>query len=147
MSGDRIAYVQTSSYKYRLVEAYELRLSFPLAEPCEVAGFVRLVPAGMGARLEVCTGYAWDGPSGPTFDTRSFLRGSLVHDALYQLLRTGRLPSDPWRLRADVLLRDLCREDGMSWFRSAYVYAAVRVFGGRAARARPEAQAIVLFAP
>jgi hypothetical protein len=36
-------------------------------------------------------GYAWNGPSGPTLDTRNFMRGSLVHDALYQLMREGRM--------------------------------------------------------
>ena len=33
--------------------------------------------------LIIRPGYAWDGPSGPTFDTPSFMRGSLIHDVLY----------------------------------------------------------------
>ncbi|HUS89668.1 MAG TPA: hypothetical protein VMW91_10000, partial [Desulfosporosinus sp.] len=34
-------------------------------------------------------GYAWDGPSGPTFDTPNFMLGSLVHDVFYQAMREG----------------------------------------------------------
>ena len=46
--------------------------------------------------------YAWDGPSGPTIDTKNFMRGSLVHDALYQLMRHEHLSSDEWRAVADL---------------------------------------------
>ena len=83
-------------------------------------------------RLEIKRSYAWDGPSGPTIDTSNFMRASLVHDALYQLTRLGAIPYDH-RRHADRLLRKLCREDGMSWFRAWYVYAAVRLFGGSSA--------------
>jgi len=76
--------------------------------------------------LEV--GYAWDGPSGPTIDTPSFMRGSLVHDALYQLMRDGALDREH-RKHADGLLRKICLEDGMNKFRAWYVYRAVRIFG------------------
>ena len=58
-------------------------------------------------RLEVKRTYAWDGPSGPTIDTRNFMRGSLVHDALYQLIRLEVLPPES-RKRADQLLREIC---------------------------------------
>jgi len=83
-----------------------------------------------GGRLELRRGYAWDGASGPAINTKNFVRASLVHDALYQLIRLGVLDKDGDRKIADELLRDIAREDGMSWFRSSYVYAAVRAFGG-----------------
>lgn len=94
---------------------------------CTVPGFIELDDDGV---LEIGVNYAWDGPSGPTIDTPSFMRGSLVHDALYQLIREGKLPC---RLRrtADRLLRELCVEDGMWRWRAAYVYASVRLFGAR----------------
>jgi hypothetical protein len=60
----------------------------------------------------ISKGYAWDGPSGPTIDTGNFMRGSLIHDALYQLMRTGNLPTS-FRERADLLLRKTCIDDGM----------------------------------
>ena len=73
--------------------------------------------------------YAWDGPSGPTFDTKTFMRGSLVHDVYYQLMREGHLDRKKWRKYADEELRRICLEDGMSKFRAWYVYKTIRVFG------------------
>jgi hypothetical protein len=74
-------------------------------------------------------GYAWDGPSGPTIDTKNFMRGSLVHDILYQAMSEGILDVK-WRMQADKELVKCCKEDGMSAFRRWYVYLAVRCFGG-----------------
>jgi hypothetical protein len=112
-------------YRYQLKRAYSVNT--PLRPPADVVSeFVVLEAAG---DLHVRSGYAWDGPSGPTFDTLSFMRGSLVHDALYQLIREGHLPRDPFREHADRLLREHCREDGMSALRAWYVYQAVRLRG------------------
>ncbi|MDJ0785551.1 MAG: hypothetical protein QNK05_02015 [Myxococcota bacterium] len=104
-------------------------------------GWVSLTRSG---RLTLKKGYAWDGPSGPTIDTKDFLRGSLVHDACYQLMRERLLPGRR-RKPADVLLWLICLEDGMPKPRADYVYHAVRVFGGRAARPprRPRSQILV----
>ena len=85
--------------------------------------------------LRIAQRYAWDGPSGPVVHTRTFLRASLVHDALYQLMRASLLDATGYRKPADRLLRQMCRADGMSWLRAGYVYLAVRLFG--AAHARP----------
>ena len=78
-------------------------------------------------------GYAWDGPSGPTFDTPAFMRGSLIHDALYQLIREKHLRPE-FRVVADKILYDILREDGMSLIRAKIAYRGVRWFGGYAAR-------------
>lgn len=88
--------------------------------------FIALDGAG---NITIRAGYAWDGPSGPTIDTKNFMRGSLVHDALYQLMREGHLDHDACRDPADRLLQALCREDGMSAFRAWYVYQGVSRFG------------------
>ena len=80
-------------------------------------------------RLTIKKGYAWDGPSGPAIDTRNFMRGSLVHDALYQLMRERFLKKKKYRKPADNLLRKMCREDGMFCIRSNWVYIGVRLFG------------------
>jgi hypothetical protein len=90
--------------------------------------FVWLDESGL---LGLSRGYAWDGASGPAINTKNFVRASLVHDSLYQLIRLGILDKDTDRKVADQLLRDIAKEDGMSSFRAAYVYAAVRLFGGR----------------
>ena len=50
--------------------------------------------------------------------------------ALYQLMDEGHLSKKGDRLMADKLLRRICRQDGMSWFRAFYVYKTVRMFGG-----------------
>ena len=77
--------------------------------------------------LRIYAHYAWDGPSGPTFDTMTFMRASLFHDALCQLIGEGLL-GKKYRKYADQLLRQHCLEDGMSEFRAWYVYMAVRAY-------------------
>jgi len=94
--------------------------------------------------LVIKKGYAWDGPSGPTFDTPNFMRGSLVHDALYQLLR-NELLEPKWREEADNELARMCREDGMSRIRAWWVHRSVRLGGGPAAS--PEARKKIHTAP
>jgi hypothetical protein len=83
--------------------------------------------------LEISKGYAWDGPSGPTCDTLNFMRGSLVHDVLYQLIRLKEIPPR-YREYADLMLKKISLEDGMSSFRAGYVYQTVRLFAGESAK-------------
>ena len=87
------------------------------------------VELGTDGWLKIHAGYAWDGPSGPTVDTRNFMRGSLVHDALYQLMRERHIDRDKWKDTADKLLRQMCLEDGMSTVRAWWVYHGVSSFG------------------
>ena len=90
-------------------------------------------------KLLILDGYAWDGPSGPAIDTVNFMLGSLVHDALYQLIRLGHLDLT-WRGTADEVLREICIEDGMSAMRAWWVYTSVKAFAQRAARLSSEPQ-------
>jgi hypothetical protein len=83
-------------------------------------------------RLTARVGYAWDGPSNPGPDVPRFMRASLAHDALYQLMRMGRLPnSRRHRLHADRHFLSVLREDGafppLRWA----AYHAVRLFSYR----------------
>ena len=119
-----IAY--SSGYKYQLASAYVVAVGIKLT-----ANTKFLVLTGTGD-LFIKAGYAWDGPSGPTFDTKNFMRGSLVHDALYQLMREGHIPED-YREQADRLLQRMCIEDGMTAIRAWWVYKAVRFAGGPSA--------------
>ncbi len=130
-------------YKYQLMEDYAHEIDLRPEGDIEFR-FVALSAAGL---LRVRKAYAWDGPSGPTIDTRNFMRGSLVHDALYQLMRLGALDYRVHRKRADELLRDICREDGMSALRSWAVYRAVRLFGESNAQPREEPEVEVICAP
>lgn len=116
-------------YKYQLVDQYMV--------------LVRIIPGnfiqtdyinlGTDGQLVIKKGYAWDGPSGPTVDTATFMRGSLVHDALYQLMRMRLLENEKWRKEADKELRRICLEDGMPWLRAWWVYQGVRIGGKKAA--------------
>ena len=118
-----------TNYKYELAERYsiqtEIKPEKDIYEPDEDYPLITLLKDGT---LSISPSYAWDGPSGVSVDTKNFMRGSLVHDALYQLMRQKKLSLD-YRLYADELLRDICKEDGMSSFRAWYVYKAVRKFG------------------
>lgn len=78
--------------------------------------------------LFVRENYAWDGATGPTWQDSKNKRGSLVHDALYQLMREGHLGFG-YRKLADQELIRICKEDGMSGFRAWYYMLAVRTFG------------------
>jgi len=113
-----------SGYKYQLRKEYQIDVGIIPKLPFTVA-FLRLDDSG---RLTISAGYAWDGPSGPTIDTKNFMRGSLVHDALYQLMREGYLPPN-CKGAADKLLRKMCKEDGMSSLRAWWVFVAVDKFG------------------
>jgi len=111
------------------VEEYSISVSIIPDEDIET-DYLALTDKG---NLTIKKGYAWDGPSGLTIDTANFMRGSLVHDALYQLMRNGFINKDKWRESADKELRKICLEDGMSSIRAWWVYKAVRLFGDRAA--------------
>jgi len=126
-------------YKYRLVADYEYQLGFAfpdIAHEIETP-FIWL---GLDKKIILKAGYTTDGPSGPTIDSKNFMRGAFLHDALYQLIRLGYLEKTATREAADAVLYNACREDGMWWARAIYVYWAVRVFGNRYAidhRAKP----------
>jgi hypothetical protein len=128
-----------AGYKYQLHQDESVFTG--ITPEAQIDGaFYTLCTSGL---LTVKAGYAWDGPSGPTFDTKSFMRGSLFHDALYQMMGEGKLSVEKWRKLADKVLVDVCKADGMTAIRRAWVYAGVRVGGGSIASS-PD---IVLEAP
>lgn len=116
-------------YKYELTEEYcRIKIDLGPADILRAGWIVYHTAISVLKTLWIHKGYWWDGPSGPTFDTPDFMRGSLVHDALYQLMREGKL-SKKYRKYADKLLVQICKEDGMAWWRRTYVYWAVRAVG------------------
>ena len=82
-----------------------------------------------GSILLLRRGYAWDGASGPTWDSKSSMRGSLVHDALYQLMRHDLISRD-FRKVADKLFYEICIQDGMWRWRAKVWLWALRKFAG-----------------
>jgi hypothetical protein len=61
------------------------------------------------------------------------MRGSLIHDALYQLMRGEDLDKDIHRDPADRLLQQMCKQDGMSSIRAWWVYIGLKYWGNPAA--------------
>ena len=126
----KIVYRDLPKWKYQLLEDWHTRT--------DMTGFditKDLFSLGEYGLLIVCRGYCWDGPSGPTIDTKSFMRGSLAHDVFYQMMREKLLPMSV-RKTADKVLVKLCREDGMSWVRRKYVYRSLRMFARGAAKTK-----------
>lgn len=128
-----------AGFKYQLAESY--RVYVDILNVSVSTRYLRLTPDGW---LTIYQGYCWDGPSGPTIDTKTFMRGALVHDALYQLMRTEYIPVQA-RKHVDQLLYKMCREDGMVWIRAQWVYRGVRLGAGYAAD--PSAKKEVIYAP
>lgn len=128
--GDVIKY--RSGYKYVLDESVYIQTTiYPRELIVSDREYVTLRPDGV---LIIKEGYAWNGANKPAINTKSFRRGSLVHDALYQLLAEGLLsPVDFYRKHADRLLQRICIEDGMWKARAWYVYQTVRFGGAKAA--------------
>lgn len=115
-------------YKYQLADPYWIQTDI-MGKEYRIDGYIRLNDTGI---LYIYRGYAWDGASGPTYDSKSSMRASLIHDALYQLM--GEYPElMKWRLYADDLLYKICREDGMWPFRAYLWKKAVNWFGEDAA--------------
>lgn len=135
-------YRELHRYKYQLMEDYEDAIGLT-GHLVHHDGYYDLNAEG---RLTIYRGYAWDGPSGPTIDTPNFMRGSLVHDCLYQMMRRSELPLT-LRGLADDLIRQRCREDGMSAFRAGYVHWILRRFGERYARPTSKPDDVVICVP
>lgn len=135
-----------AGYKYQLCEQFVIKIGVYPRESIE-AEFAHLDTDGT---LTIAPWYAWDGPSGPPkwlselpiigwfyrrFMLPQFMRGSLVHDVLYQLMRHNLLLSEEWRETADRVLQRICLEDGMWHIRAWWVYRGVRRGGSRGASA------------
>ena len=101
--------------------------------------------------VKVYPGYAWDGCSGPTWDTKNTMFAGLLHDIGYQCLREERLIKwenyqndlehyrmdwEELRETIDNMFDYLLDKDDMSWVRRSYYHWGVRTFGAK--HAMPE---------
>lgn len=119
--------IDHKSYKYEMIRSRAVQTSWLGSEiKCE---FFTLNILGL---LTIKTGYRWDGPSGPTIDTPSFMRSSAVHDCFFQMLRQS-LICDTMRKGffkvANKDLKSLSIEDGMLKTRASIVKFSVKNFG------------------
>ena len=121
---------------YRSLHGYKYELLKETSYVVRIFVNIGIVYAGINEGvLWIAEHYAWDGPSGPTIDTKTFMRGSLFHDVLYQMIREGVLDKK-YRIVADKLLRKICLEDGMNKFRAWYVYRIIRIAGAFTSKPR-----------
>jgi len=118
----------TKGCKYQLFETMEVFIPDLISYDNIVCDFIWLKKG----RLTLLKGFAWDGASGPTIDTKSSMRASAIHDALYKLIRQGYLPAKTKNL-ADVILRYVCIQDGMWEWRAGAWFLAVGKFADTAA--------------
>ncbi len=106
-------YRSLKHWKYELMGEMKCFVNLPILASAENE-YIRLAPNATGRTrrmiLTIYARYAWDGPSGPTFDTPTNMRASLFHDALCQLTGEGLLHRK-YRKYADELLRIHMLED------------------------------------
>ena len=123
-------------------DVFKYRVLMPFTTMTRITGyevkhkFFSLYPRGT---LVVHKGYSCDGASGPTWDDSSNIHAGFAHDALYQMLRIGKLSQTEEdfslnRKLADLTFLDQLKADGMNWFRRWYYYKAVRWFGKKHAQ-------------
>lgn len=130
-------------YKYQLAEDESLMTG--------IKGFyisTDFIFLGQDGKLTAKKGYAWDGASGPTWDSDYCMRGPLFHDCLYQLMREQQIPHS-YRKKADEIMFLCIMEDGMRYanslpiiirdatrafikFRANYWYQGVRLLADSA---------------
>lgn len=98
----------SSGYKYQLKQDYTDHFDVHPQEDIK-EDFYMLTTSG---DLTIKKGYAWDGPSGPVPDTSRNMRGSLIHDVFYQMMRHQQLDHTVWRIKTDKIFADVCHADG-----------------------------------
>ncbi|MHC1697775.1 MAG: hypothetical protein AB9919_06905 [Geobacteraceae bacterium] len=126
---DQITYRSLEKYKYQLLGDYSSQTVIRPPQAIETE-YISLTRQGL---LTIRKGYAWNGANKPAINNKTIRRGSLVHDALYQLIGCGLLAIEH-RITADQLLRIVCLEDGMIRIRAWWVYQAVRLGGASCAK-------------
>ncbi len=114
---DKILYQLYKTYKHKT----KIR---PISD--KKAEYIVLKKSG---ELIISDGYTWDGPTGALFHTKTIMRGSLVHDALYELMRFSELNYIDDRIDADLLFKEICIQSGMCLIRAWLLYIIIRIFG------------------
>lgn len=115
--------IDDEEYKYELIETYSIQTNIITSERA-IDGYVVLDKSGL---LTIKKRYWWDGPDYAP-DIESMMRASLVHDALYQLLRSAELDIK-WRDSSDILFRDICIADGLNRFLANAALWLLRKYG------------------
>lgn len=112
----------SEGYKYQLEALYACET--PVTGTLIEDDLFTLYESGL---LVIRKGFAWDGASGPTFDSKSSMRASLVHDVFCICMRDGRLSYEKWQDTVNEFFRQQCIEDGMWHWRAGLWHAAVEL--------------------
>jgi len=118
-------YKRIDKYKYQLLETEHLLLPVHFDDHIET----RFVILSYNT-ITIKPGYAWDGFSCSP-DIRKALAASLVHDALYQLIKTDLLPIED-KGKCDKCLTDIMMQKGVSRFICRLYGYGVKIGGGKA---------------
>jgi hypothetical protein len=113
-------------WKYQLTETLETRIGFLPPDNIDTE-FILLRTTGQIITKKY---YAWDGASGPCPDVKRVMKASLIHDALYQLMRLNLLDRR-YRQAADLELKRFCLQAGMHKFWANLIYWGVRIFASK----------------
>ena len=120
----KVKYIKLpTSWKYELAEPEIFTLPKSVGTSVIEAKHIVIV----GRVIRINEGYRWNGPSF-AIDTENAMRASLLHDAMYDLMKQGLL-DQKWRRIADKMYRRILKADGMSWFRRWYHWVGVRLGG------------------
>jgi hypothetical protein len=79
--------------------------------------------------LKIEENYAWDGATGVIFDSYYLMKASLIHDALYQMMREGLLDRKKYRKVADKIFYSVMKDSKVNPIRRRLLYIGVRLFG------------------
>jgi hypothetical protein len=120
-------YRKLPKWKYRTLEDYKCYVGIMFGNNIDHP-YVKI----SNGYMVIKEGYAWDGATWFP-DIKSIMRGSLAHDALYQMMRERIIGNDK-RKCADSLLRMFCYEDGMYSILCKCVYLGVRLFASYASK-------------
>ncbi|MGF1718169.1 DUF1353 domain-containing protein [Photobacterium chitinilyticum] len=115
-----------SGYKYQLASNSSVNTGLHIDTAIDDGHFLKL---DLDGNLHIKKGYAWDGPSGPVVDTKENMRASLVHDALYQLMRNEHLDRNVYKKAADKLFEKICIEDGVPEELARVYYLGLKIGG------------------
>lgn len=130
-------YPNRAGKKFHLDRDYRMKVA--VKPECEIQ--TGLISLDRDGNLKLRCGFSWNGANA-TIDTKTILRGSMVHDALYDLMRKGLLDSSQWRETADIELARICREDGMRKSRIVILNFLVRKFGERMTKVNPKLDSV-----
>lgn len=110
----------TEGTKYQVAEDYHV--DTPILGESIFDWQFMLTPDG---HLVVRKGFAWDGASGPTFDSKTSMSASLVHDVFCICMRDGRLSYERWQDTVNRFFAEMCQRAGMWGWRARLWHAGV----------------------